>query len=167
MFIPHTGINMTPEYLAGFFDGEGCIDVQTKHISNARYNDRFYCRPRVRVSQAVSGKCIIDALSTQFGGHVASREHSGRAQQDSLSWEFLGKERMIDFLNLMLPHLIVKKEQAVLCVWWLENMSSVRSDVSPNIGSARKCFAEELKLMKADPQRLSEEAVRRIKALMR
>jgi hypothetical protein len=166
MFIPRTGINMTPEYLAGFFDGEGCIDVQTVYSTNARYSGKFYCRPRVRVAQAKSGECIINALSTQFGGHVSARHHGGK-QQDSVSWEFLNKPGMLDFLNLMLPHLVIKKEQAALCIWWLNHMSNVRSDVVPNIESARRCFADELKLMKVDPQRLSEEAVRRIEALMR
>ena len=159
---------MNAEYLAGFFDGEGCIDVQTAHRTNAAGEIRYYCRPRVRVSQASSGAFVLHALAKQFGGHITDRSHGGK-QQDSTSWEFLGTDRMIDFLERITPHLILKREQARLALWWLHNMSNKRADVegAERLEDARRAFAEELKMMKLDPQRLSEEAVSRIQALVR
>jgi hypothetical protein len=158
---------MSPEYLAGFFDGEGCIDTQ--YMYPRGYTDRFYVRPRVRVSQAISGRVVIDALSAQFGGHVSERKAQNHRQQESVSWEFLDKPGVLRMLKLMLPHLVIKKEQAKLVVWWLENASGRYGGRGhrPNIQAARKLFSDELKAMKLDPQRLSERAEQAIAALMR
>jgi len=158
---------MSPEYLAGFFDGEGCIDTQRMYPSEAKA--RFYVRPRVRISQAVSGRCVIDLLTSQFGGYVAFRKAQNSKQQDSVSWEFLDKRGIVKLLRAVEPFLVVKKEQARLVLWWIENMSGRHGKNGPNdpLEAARKLFSQELKLMKQDPQRLSEKAVQGILALMR
>lgn len=159
---------MTPEYLAGFFDGEGCIDVQRMYPSDTNARTRFYCRPRVRIAQAVSGQKVLVALAERFGGHFTKRKPSATNQQASMSWEFLDRAGMVDMLELILPHLILKKEQAKLALWWLKNMAGRRAAAGDDtLERARVMFAAELKLMKLDPQRLSEEAVSRIEALMR
>lgn len=158
---------MSPEYLAGFFDGEGCIDTQRMY-PNTTGRKRFYCRPRVRVAMADSGRSVIDVLRREYGGHLTSRKPQNARQQPSVSWELLNKEDILRVLGIMIPHLILKREQAKLAVWWYENASGRHSNSGyPGIEAARHLFAEELKLMKLDPQRLSEEAAARIGALMR
>ena len=95
--------------------------------------------------------------------------HNKRKGKPSLTWEVLGKEAMKGVLNEIEPHLILKKEQARLCLWWIDNMSGrqPKNGCQPELSQARRIFSDELKLMKLDPQRLSEEAVLRISALMR
>lgn len=72
-------------------------------------------------------------------------------------------------LGTILPHLILKAEQAKLALWWLDNMSGRQSKQvgSAGIEQAREAFARELKAMKMDPQRLSERAASEISELMR
>lgn len=158
---------MSPEYLAGFFDGEGCIDAQRMYPKQDGRR-RFYCRPRVRVAMADSGALAIQLLHQTYGGHLLTRKPQNNRQQASISWELLGKEDILRILGVMTPHLVLKREQAKLAMWWLSNMSGRQTKQGyPKMEEARHLFADELKLMKLDPQRLSEEAVSQIEALMR
>ena len=157
---------VTPEYLAGLFDGEGCIDVQRMYPKNGK--GRLYVRPRVRMCMADNARFLAAALHAEFGGHICSRKAGKRNQQNSWSVEWLSKGNMRHILNLILPHLILKAEQAKLVLWWLDNASG-RYTIAGYAGmeQARAAFAEELRAMKRDPQRLSERAVKQIASLMR
>ena len=157
---------MTPEYLAGLFDGEGCIDVQRCYPKAGR--NRLYVRPRVRMCMTDSARFLADQLRAKFGGHLTSRKAGNGNQQSSWSLEWLNGVDMRRLLNLILPHLILKAEQAKLVLWWLDNASG-RYTTAGYVGmeQARAAFVEELRAMKVDPQRLSERAVERITSLMR
>ena len=155
------------EYLAGFFDGEGCIDVQRMYprVSGRK---RFYCRPRVRLALSKPGLFLLDMLQAEYGGSISYRNPTALNQQVSASWEFLDKVGIQKFLCELLPHLHIKREQAKFALWWFDNMSGRQSKQGyDRVEEARKLFADELKLMKLDPQRLSEEAASRVWALMR
>lgn len=158
---------MSPSYLAGFFDGEGCIDAQRMYPKQDGRR-RFYCRPRVRVAMANSGRLAVEMLQAQYGGHLVERKSQNPRQQPSVSWELLNKEDILRILEVMTPHLVLKREQAKLAKWWLLNASGRQTSQGyPRLEDARRLFADELKLMKLDPQRLSEEAAARIELLMR
>ena len=157
---------MSPEYLAGLFDGEGCIDVQRCYPKTGK--GRLYVRPRVRMCMANSAKLILAKLHVEFGGHICYRKAGKSNQQDSWSLEWLRREAMCKVLQIILPHLILKAEQAKLVIWWLDNASG-RQTTAGFVGmeQARVAFVEELRAMKQDPQRLSERATERIALLMR
>jgi hypothetical protein len=157
---------MTPEYLAGLFDGEGCIDVQRMYPQEGK--GRLYVRPRIRMCMADSACPLMQVLQIRFGGHLVSRKASGRNQQNSWSLEWLSGDDIRRIVDVILPHLVLKREQAHLVLWWLDNMSGRqrKQSCSPGIEDARKAFAEELFAMKRDPQRLSEDAVARIVLLV-
>lgn len=154
------------EYLAGLFDGEGCIDVQRCYPKKSR--GRLYVRPRVRMCMANSAIWMMRLLHSTFGGHLVHRKAAKRNQQDSWSLEWLNGDAIRIFLQTTLPHLILKAEQAKLVLWWLDNASG-RYTTAGYVGmeQARAAFAEELHAMKRDPQRLSERAVERLILLMR
>lgn len=93
---------------------------------------------------------------------MAFRQSKIVNQQDSYSWEFLGRKALLEILELLMPHLVVKRQQALLAHWWLTNAAG--KHVS---NEAREKFRNELIRMKRDPQRLSEEAAAEIRLLMR
>jgi hypothetical protein len=157
---------MSPEYLAGFFDGEGCIDVQRVACRTKGYEDRMYVRPRVRVSQAVVGVAVLRTLHDRFGGHLCFRRAHQPNQSDSYSLEFLSEDNVRDILNTMLPNLIVKREQAKLVLGWYSQFKGLQTHLDAGIDQVRHIFKEELAVMKRDPQRLSEEALQRMHAAM-
>ena len=158
---------MSPEYLAGFFDGEGCIDCQYMYPKNAP--GVFYVRPRLRIGLSDVGRVVLEDLQKTFGGHLYRRGAQNEAQNTSTSWELLTQQGIKAVLEMITPHLVIKREQALLVMWWLENASGRYGGRGhrTQITEARKLFAEEIRLMKQDPQRLSERAVEAIIPLMR
>ena len=138
------------KYLAGLVDGEGCIDVQVTKIG-----DRFYIRPRLRIGMSDSAKHLLEMCKLNFGGHLTSRELSKTNSnwQDATAWELAGYKVACSLLRNIVNHLILKKEQARFCLWMETNIKG------KHVG--QECLdvcREELKLMKRDPHRLSEEA---------
>jgi LAGLIDADG endonuclease len=158
---------MSPEYLAGFFDGEGCIDCQYMYPKQAP--GVFYVRPRLRVTLADVGRAVLEDLQKTYGGHLYHRSSKKATQSDSTSWELATKQGIKNVLVTISPYLIIKREQALLVMWWLDNASGGYSGRGhrTQMTEARKLFADEVKLMKRDPQRLSERAVEAIIPLMR
>lgn len=158
---------MGPEYLAGFFDGEGCIDVQRNYPKGRE--GQLYVRPRVRLALANSCRFVLERLQTTYGGHLLGRNSGGRNQQDSTSWELLSKADMHQVLQPILPHLVIKKAQAELVLWWLDNASGRYSGrgVGARVPEARQYFVDELKKMKLDPLRASHAAVAHLSELLR
>ncbi len=143
------------KYLAGLIDGEGCIDVQvTKGV---------YVRPRLRIQMTVATDELRKILLANFKGTVQydGRKAKNPAWQDSwtISWD--GYSRACSILRNVVNHLIVKKEQARFCLWMEKNVKG--KQVSTEV---RDAIREELKLMKKDPHRLSEQAQERILDLL-
>lgn len=155
---------MTPEYIAGFFDGEGCIDTQKLYPKQGKVGTT-YLACRIRITQTKMFAGILSTLQTEYGGSLSNRvEKTGRGN-DSVEWTVTGRVRVTSFLSAISPHLVLKKPQAELVLWWLGNGSGKYSkrdaDVSA-VSEARGIFAEELKLMKRDVNRTSENAIARL-----
>lgn len=140
------------KYIAGFVDGEGCIDVQT-------HNE--YVRPRLRITQSESGKHVLDMLHTNFGGHMFHRESKNSNWQDSYSWELTGYGKVCWFLRNFVNHLEIKQEQAKFILWMEQNLKGKHI-----CDEARKCVRDNLSAMKRDPHRLSETAQKEILNLL-
>ena len=103
---------MTPEYVAGIIDGEGCIDCQ---IMYPKQGYTYYnIRPRLRVAMTQSAGCLLEQLEAAYGGYISHRKSRKLSEKDSMSWEIAGKTFMVKLLEAILPHLVLKKEQAKL-----------------------------------------------------
>lgn len=138
------------KYLAGLIDGEGCIDVQVTKISG-----KFYVRPRLRVAMSDVAKDLLEMCQLNFGGHLCMRELSKENSNwcNATSWELTGYKTSCPVLRNIVNHLILKREQARFCLWMESNIKGL------HVGQecVDRC-REELKLMKRDPHRLSEQA---------
>jgi hypothetical protein len=145
------------KYLAGLVDGEGCIDLATTKV-----NEQFYIQPRLRIGMTVSSGFLLEMCQQNFGGHMEKvRESKNDAWQSSQTWALSGYKKACPILRNIVNHLILKKEQARLCLWMETNIKG--KQVSTEV---RDAIREELKLMKRDPHRLSEKAQERIQALL-
>jgi hypothetical protein len=144
------------KYLAGLIDGEGCIDLATTKV-----NEQFYIQPRLRIGMADSALFLLEMNQLNFGGHLSSRESKNDNWQSSTTWALSGYKSTCPVLRNVVNHLILKKEQARLCLWMETNLKGTRLEQD-----ALKAVREELKLMKRDPHRLSEKAQENILALL-
>lgn len=150
------------KYIAGLIDGEGCIDMQIGRIT-VKGNEQFYCRPRLRVTLAgLAGPLVLDQLASNFGGHFDKTRFGNEKWQPAYTWSLTGKTHLRSFLQNIVNHLIIKKEQAKFAIFWIDLIGG------KHVSQGARHFAhDELKAMKKDPQRLSEKAVENLNLLMR
>lgn len=157
---------ITPQYLAGLFDGEGCVDVQRMYPQTGG----FYVRPRVRMHMTMSSWYLGEELHNLFGGNLnVNRKRSTPNASQSWALEWLSGDDIRRIWMTIGSYLVLKREQMALAVWWLDNASGrqIKEATFPGMHQARVALVEELRAMKADPQRLSGEAAERIVLLMR
>lgn len=152
------------KYIAGLIDADGCIDMQlTKDKNTGLYK---YVRPRLRIGVSHLGKCeVIECLQNSNGGtvYVSNKPESANHNPNwrpHHTWTLEGK-RLRPFLQNIAGHMMIKKEQALLAIFVIDNVMGKHVD-----DSLRQLLRSEFKAMKSDPQRLSEEAAIRIKSLM-
>ena len=95
---------MNISYLAGFFDGEGCISVsQTPRTS------------RIRVAVTNTKKEVVEEYYNRFGGSIflANRDDSPQARPQWV-WSLAKKSEIQRFLDEVGKHLVLKSEQVKL-----------------------------------------------------
>ena len=149
------------KYVAGLIDGEGCIDLQ--HIYHREYPDKHYFTPRVRVVMVESCRFVLEMLQNNYGGSysISTRNFKNPVWQTAAEWTIQGK-KIRPFLQNIVNHLLIKKEQARFCIWLVDNVMGKHTEKI-----VRESIHDELKAMKRDPHRLSEKAAERISLLMR
>ncbi len=152
------------KYLAGLIDGEGCIDMQIGKIK-VNGQEQFYCRPRLRMTlSGPSGPMILSMLEANFGGHYDKTRKFPQNDKwmPAYTWALTGKTHLRSVLQNLVNHLIIKKEQAKFAIHWIDLIGGKHTTEE-----VRRFAHEELKAMKKDPHRLSEEAFAKIKQMMR
>lgn len=143
------------KYIAGFIDGEGCIDLQISSYKGDQYRTGIYIRPRLRICLAAVGKEVLDIMQTNFGGNMSLRKSKNSNWNDSYCWSLDGYKLACPFIRNIKNHLIIKKEQAELTLWLETHVKGKRFETE----QIPRLIQEEFKVMKRDPHRLSEKAV--------
>jgi hypothetical protein len=136
------------KYVAGLVDGEGCIDI----VVNKR-NDTYYVQPRVRITMCVVATELMDIICNNFKGNREYRTTNNPKWSDSITWNASGYNRACTFLRNIKNHVIVKREQTKLALWMENNVKG-----QALTAEAVKVLKDEMKLLKRDPHRLSEQA---------
>ena len=93
-------IKSTPAYLAGFFDGEGCIRVGKTPVKNTQSY-------HLTVSVTNKDTSVLKACSELYGGHIGNLI-KGRCPH----WVLSDKPSIERFLLYTLPYLVAKKDEA-------------------------------------------------------
>ena len=98
-------------YIAGFFDGEGCISIQ-KHHGNGAYV--------LWVSITNTSPEPLRLMKEHWGGHfVLIRRHD---PQSNIYRLYLSTRRAATFIEDVLPYLIIKKPQAELALEYVTHV---------------------------------------------
>lgn len=104
-------MKLSAEYLAGFFDGEGCVNFTVRGKNRQMI-------PRVMIVNTDSK--IMNLIYKQFGGYLNIKEH-----KKHLNWKpsitiTLKSTNMVKFLNYIRPYCILKKKQIELIFEFLK-----------------------------------------------
>lgn len=116
-------------YLAGYFDGEGCIGIyRNSGSADARY--RSGKRPIGWVRSVAVNAChkpILDALASRFGGKVR-RQRAKTGNKTLWTWAIGSRTAIEVFLSVVRPHLWEKQAQAELML--MELRGAVETEVA-------------------------------------
>jgi len=98
-------------YVAGIIDGEGNIGLYKHHKPQTKHGYSFIVCVRVVNTQL----WLIELLRLQFGGYLQKIKPVSSARKQLWRWE-LRAYKAITFLELVLPYLQLKRQQAELAI---------------------------------------------------
>ena len=103
-------------YMAGLFDGEGCISL----VKQDRVNSAIPTYS-VRVVIAMTHKPMVKAIHQQFGGLYTERKGTEKSRNAfSVMW---ANRKAIPILSMLIPHLVLKREEAEIALDFAVNKS--------------------------------------------
>ena len=107
-------------YLAGFFDGDGCVGIRHKHSGI-----------RLSVSQTESSSEVLLLFRNMFGGFIGRGEHACGLRRPSLRWELSG-EAGRQAAALLSDGTLCKRPQLALAISWPQE-PSLRAEAAANM----------------------------------
>ena len=128
---------MNINYLAGYFDGEGCISM-------SRYQNYNLCCRVASVNPAIP-LLFRDA----FEGWICYYKGRKEGHRDQVVWSISGK-KVTSFLKRILPYLIIKKEEALIGVEYREKHleGGHRKKLTLKVLADRERYAQRLSALK-------------------
>lgn len=115
---------VTPEWLAGFFDGEGTVDIRLRKTHGGRYM-RFELRAQI----VQRDRKPLERIQAIYGGCITGRRVSALVLTGSGA---------LKFLRVIAPHSICKADQIAIAIEFQER---VQDPAARMTGSARRGFA--------------------------
>ena len=97
-----------PAYLAGFFDGEGCVRVNKTPTKNT-------ISYHLIVTIANNDRSVLDSCKELYGGDVRPK-----GKRDCFSWSLFSKASIEKFLMDSLPYLVVKRDEALVALEFVQ-----------------------------------------------
>jgi len=118
-------------YVAGIMDGEGSFSIYYNNSSNNH---------NARITIGSTSFSLIEYLMTNFGGKFYKLEPEqlhGHNRKPMYSWRLSGNKNKEAFILGILPHLVIKKEQAKVFLKFIRiprcNQWSDKKDVENNV----------------------------------
>jgi len=143
------GATVRPEdlaYAAGFFDGEGCINITRFrwHCTETKRPGVYY---KLRVMVTNTDLPVLEWCQRLWGGAILERKVKGNRRR-SWSWD-LYETDSARFLKDVLPYLKLKRPQADLALEYTRtNRRFGRNTRPPEYMAQRERFYQQMKAMK-------------------
>lgn len=132
---------ITNRYVAGIFDSDGGVSGVVSQKDNSAVN--HYINPRCRVTQSVNtpleSKMKEWASNAGVEFTITHKKVEKENYSDYIVFEVRGKQNVRTFLELIKPHLVVKKRQANIM------LSEILPRLSAQKHTSRRGFLETMK----------------------
>lgn len=98
--------HISAAYVAGLFDGEGCVATRHRRRAFAVYARLSMTDPRAML-----------AIAHEFGGKVSpcKRDRRGKRTRQCWHWDLFGAKAKV-FFETILPYCVVKKDEVALAI---------------------------------------------------
>jgi len=121
---------ITPQYIAGFFDGEGCITRK----------DKKHCSIAICVTQ--TNFEVLDEIKRFFGfGNIREIKKRKLHWKEAWSYDVQDQFQIKQFLVVIEPYLLVKKEKAQKAIEEISNYQEkieIRKNMAQEARKLRK-----------------------------
>jgi hypothetical protein len=107
---------ISPQYLAGFFDGEGSLRLQRGFSRRAPLS----IRAEVKITN--TNRLILETIHAEYGGKIRVKHNPTRPCY-ILYWSNM--KHIKHLLSLLEPHLVLKRQLAVLMLEFLAKRGGV------------------------------------------
>ncbi len=143
-------------YVAGLFDGEGCIHLRIQTYRDKRWPDNRAVQRRVLLEVGINmtDPRAIRSVLEAHGGFLKTPRRPSRPTHRPLHYWKVCNEKAAVFLSRILPYLLIKKEEAILAIEYQTHMRSRRGQnsrgpaVTPKEWAYRESVIAELKRLK-------------------
>jgi len=129
-------------YFAGLFDGEGCI-----HIARIKRNYGAFYYFQLHLIFSNTNKQVMDYLTSKFGGNLIIRKPYKKRQRSYYMWRIYSQKAK-ELLEIILPYLIIKKEEALLAIKFQSTLNYEPKKLSLETIIERDEIAEKVKQLK-------------------
>lgn len=105
-------------YIAGYFDGEGCVSVWKRRPAYTCISPRHI----LNIQISSTDKSGLDWINSRFKGKMLYA-HNRTKSNSADSWKWLvSAKRAADILRLILPYLKLKRREAELAIQLQDDM---------------------------------------------
>lgn len=112
-------------YLAGMFDGEGCVTVlrnnnhlQVSKVGRNRTATTEEASWFPRVSVKMTHADAVQRFGDCFGGQVKLYRSNNVKHKDQWRWDLWRKDQILHFANTLAEHTVVKRPQLEALLLW-------------------------------------------------
>jgi hypothetical protein len=137
-------------YLAGFIDGEGCIQIGRNLPRGKSKNLSYY----LAVSVSNTNEAIINYLQSTFGGAVGNMKRKVN-HRPCQNWIIRG-HRARALLEMILPYLRQKKTEAELAIAFQREIKPGSTELTQEILDKREWYRQEVFRLKGKQDRIKE-----------
>ena len=139
---------LSPGYLAGFFDSEGCLYV---YESKTKRKKGIVKQMMARVMISNTHLPVLQAIQSEYGGNINKIASKPGALQN-LRLDINGHTKILKFLSVVQPHLHVKKEQVDLFMTdyapTMQGMNGTYRPLTPEQHAKRLEVRDKLRILK-------------------
>lgn len=140
---------LTPEYVAGLFDGEGTVSIAYCKRRRWKTNpEKLVCGFRLVTHISNTHRKVLEMVGETIGGEVyGSSQKTKEHHKQVWVWRAQGRDLLLQFLLFVQPHCVIKARQVSIGLDYVTTIGLKGSRVSPQHFELRKRCYEELRAL--------------------
>jgi len=117
---------LTDDYIAGFFDGEGCVRLQVHN--DKRGKGYSYIEAQIEITSC-DMSILEEIQKTVECGKIREKDNYKRGNNHCYKLVFSKQSEMLKVLKRIYPVLRIKRDACSKVIKFLENKSSLNKDI--------------------------------------
>lgn len=112
-------IELSPQYIAGFFDADGSVGIYNRGNNSYQVNVAI-------ANSGWHGERICTLLKKKFNGCITyqSKKSLKESHRKVFWFKLNGRKVVSEFLLHILDYLVIKKDQAILCLEFINKLNT-------------------------------------------